>query len=177
MGMDYYIIPDEQTDCEDNFPESLSFFFEQVGGCGEYAEVEQVSRILQLDLSVFQELSYEDDDDMPAELNWHDIDTFADLIDDFIARIKRQPEYYTQVLHNPNHYSELNDLQQSVLASTNSADYQKQLEEMQKRPLHKYPPDRGYLSEGLLGADLEVLQQTLQCYKSRGVAKIRLMYM
>ncbi|HEX8506108.1 MAG TPA: hypothetical protein VF630_12135, partial [Hymenobacter sp.] len=59
--MDYYIIPEEETACEDSFPDGLSFFFEQVGGYGEAAEVEQVSRILQIDLSVFQETSLNED--------------------------------------------------------------------------------------------------------------------
>ena len=58
IGMSYEIIPDKQTRCVNDFGNGLSFFFEQVGGYEETAEVEQVSRILKIDLSVFQDVDY-----------------------------------------------------------------------------------------------------------------------
>lgn len=62
MGMNYYIVPNKQTNCENNFGNGLSFFFEQIGGYGEAAEVEQVSKILSIDLSVFQDVEYDPED-------------------------------------------------------------------------------------------------------------------
>ena len=62
MGKDYYIFTDKETDCTDDFPEGLSNFFEQVGGFGDTAEAEQVSRILGIDLSIFQDVQPADAD-------------------------------------------------------------------------------------------------------------------
>ena len=46
MGMSYEIIPNKQAECLNDLSEELSFFFEQVGGYGQTAEVEQISKIL-----------------------------------------------------------------------------------------------------------------------------------
>ncbi len=62
MGMSYEIIPNKPTKCVNDFGEGLFFFFEQVVGYEETAEVEQVSKILDLDLSVFQDVEYDYDD-------------------------------------------------------------------------------------------------------------------
>ena len=56
--MSYNLIPNKESKCENDFPGGLSFFFEQVEGYGETAEVEQVSRLLDIDLRIFQDIDY-----------------------------------------------------------------------------------------------------------------------
>lgn len=190
MGMDYYIIPESEVNCQHEFPESLSFFFEQVGGYEEYAEVSQVSRILQIDLSVFQEISYDDDENYggPVEEDeeeespddsptiWHDTATVVLVIDSLLAKITAFPDYYKQVLHNPTRKQDLNTLFQ-VTASGNEEKIKQGLEELESKPLFGYPSDYGYLSKGELVEDLKILRKTLMCYEDNGVSRFKLMYM
>jgi hypothetical protein len=187
MGMDYYIIPENETHCEDSFPDGLSFFFEQVGGYGESAEVEQVSRILQIDLSVFQETSlneeagFEDEDGAVYEGNeaqdiWHDTSAVAAIVDAFLAKIEAFPDYHEQVLHNPNPKQD-DDLLMQILALSDKSEMVRQFEALENQPLFSYPPDYGYLSQGKIVEDLKTLRQTLACYKSNGVIQFKLLYM
>ncbi|MBO2011491.1 hypothetical protein [Hymenobacter negativus] len=186
--MDYYIIPEEETTCEDSFPDGLSFFFEQVGGYGEAAEVEQVSRILQIDLSVFQEISFEEDeaydadeldeDEQPEEASiiWHDVDKVTAVVDSFLTKIEAFPDYHKQVLHNPNRNQDLESLLQ-ITTIGDEAEMVRQFQELENQPLFAYPPDHGYLSQGKIVEDLKNLRQTLACYKSSGVSQFKLLYM
>ncbi|WP_035566816.1 hypothetical protein [Hymenobacter sp. IS2118] len=189
--MDYYIVPEHEIACEDSFPDGLSFFFEQVGGYGEVAEVEQVSRILQIDLSAFQEISFEEDeeyDDFVAELEegehpkvetsiiWHDTDKTIALIDAFLTKIETFPDYHKQVLHNPNQNKRLESFLQ-ITTAEDEAEMVGQLQELINQPLFAYPPDYGYLSKGEIVEDLKNLRQTLICYKSSGVFRFKLLYM
>ena len=173
--MDYYIMPGGEAHCENDFPESLSFFFEQVGGYDDYAEVSQVSRILQIDLSVFQEISYDedeeyyspDDEDEEAEDSedspaiWHDTDAVILVIDDLLAKIAAFPDYYKQVMHGP--------------ARQQNEDFSLQMPD--NKLLSGYPPDYGYLSKGEIIEDLKTLRKTLTCYEENGVYKFKFMYM
>lgn len=188
--MDYYIIPDGEVACENEFPESLSFFFEQVGGYEEKAEVSQVSEILQIDLSVFQEISYDDDEgygefadeaeedesleDVPTI--WHDTATVISVIDNLLAKIAASPGYYKQVLHNPNRRKNLDALFK-VTASGDEEKIKQGLEVLESKPLFGYPSDYGYLSDGGLIEDLKVLRKTLTCYEESGVTRFKLLYM
>jgi hypothetical protein len=176
MGMDYYIVPNKQTNCKDDFGNGLSFFFEQVGGYGETAEVEQVSRILDIDLSLFQDVEYDPEDKEELERHWHSLDTFTSIVDTFIAKIKAQPEYHKKVVHNPNKQKQ-DDEFSKILYMQDSVKASKLLEELIKQPFYLYPPDYGYLSDGRILKDLQTLRKTLICYKKNGVTKVRLEYM
>ncbi|RPD49627.1 hypothetical protein DNI29_02165 [Hymenobacter sediminis] len=181
--MDYYLIPDQETDCENEFPERLSNFFEQVGGYDEHAEVSQVSRILQIDLSIFQQVSWEDDGledgegaDEPSTI-WHNLDTVTAVVDSFIAKIQQHPDYFTQVVHNPNRENDLNRLHHILSNAPDEAAAIKDAEEVITQPFYLYPPDRGYLSQGGLREDLHTLRHTLQRYKNCGIARVQFLYM
>ena len=189
MGMDYYIIPEVEVNCEHEFPEGLSFFFEQVGGYEEYAEVSQVSKILQIDLSVFQEISYDDEEEHSASFDeeeeaadnssstiWHSTVTVILLIDDLLAKIAAFPDYHKQVLHNPTRRSALESLLQVATAKDEESLKQK-LEEVESSRHFAYPPDYGYLSEGRIVEDLKTLRKTLACYEGSGASRFKLIYM
>lgn len=187
MGMDYFIIPDIQVECDDNFPEGLSFFFEQIGGYGEYAEVEQVSRILQIDLSVFQEISFEsegeyDEGNNESEVEeeshttWHDVKLIVDIVNALLNKIDAFPDYYKQVIHSPNRKNDIQKLMQTISKGENENAVH-QLETLQAHEFYNYPYDKDYLSKGKIVEDLIALRETLQCYQGKGVSKIKLLYM
>jgi hypothetical protein len=99
MGMSYFIFPNKKTSCKDNFPDRLSFFFEQLDGYDDKAEVAQVCKILHIDLSVFQDLDYNPEDQADADKHSHDIVSFTAIVDSLIEKIKTQPDYYKKVIH------------------------------------------------------------------------------
>lgn len=173
--MQYSIVPNRQTPCEDDFGNGLSYFFEQVGGYGDKAEVEQVSRLLEIDLSVFQDVEYVADDSAEIENHWHDLDSFIALVDDFMARIRAHPDYYKKVKHNPNKEKQDEAMSRALYAG-DSTQLEALTQKLQSDPLYEYPPERGYLKEGRLLKDLKTLRNTLDCYKKNGVTKVRLEY-
>ena len=175
MGMSYDIVPNKQTRCANNFGEGLSFFFEQVEGYGETAEVEQVSQIFKLDLSVFQDYDYVYDDTNEIKKHWHDVTMISSLVDTFINKIIASPEYYKQIHHNPDRDKQL-DEEQRLWQLTDTTERDRQLELLKKQPFYYYPPDYGYLSEGRLLTGLQTLKKTIDCYKRNGVTKIRFEY-
>ncbi len=177
MGMSYDIIPNKETKCTNDFGNGLSFFFEQVGGYGETAEVEQVSRIFKLDLSVFQDIDYDYEDNADIQKHWHDINTFLSIVETFINNINLNPEYYNQVHHNPADRNKQLDEESKLWELSDTLERDRKLEALRQQPFYYYPPDYGYLSNGRLLKDLNTLKSTLDCYKKSGVTKIRLTYM
>lgn len=176
MGMSYDIIPNKQTKCANDFGNGLSFFFEQVGGYDEKAAVEQISQILKLDLSLFQEIDYNYDDANDIEKHWHPLDTVSSLVDTFIHKILTHPDYYKQVHHNPDDRNKQVDEENRLWQLSDTVERDKQIEALHQQPFYYYPPDHGYLSQGRLLKDLRILKKTLDCYKKNGVTKIRFEY-
>lgn len=183
MGMDYYIVPDGQTECSNDFPEELSYFFEQVGGYGEYAQVEQVSKILQIDLSLFQQMSYEelDEEDEEAEPIWHDVQQIIELIDNLLQKIDGHPAYYNEVIYNSDQINQRQMSSQLIKRFVDGQMTEEQavqyLEKLQAAPNYRYPADNGYLTEGRIIEDLRALQNNLQCYQQDGIHRVKLVYM
>ena len=176
MGMNYEIIPNKQIKCSNDFGNGLSFFFEQVEGYGETAEVEQVSKILQVDLSIFQDVDYNYDDTTDVIKHWHALDSLIIIVDTLLDKIAAQPEYYKQVHHNPIDRNKQVDEESNLWKLTDSVERDKKIEGLRKQHFYYYPNDRGYLSKGRLIKDLQILKRTLNCYKKSGVTKIRFEY-
>ena len=176
MGMSYDIIPNKQTKCANDFGNGLSFFFEQIGGYGENAEVVQVSQILKIDLTVFQDIDYNYQDKIDIEKHWHDIDSLTSLVDTFINKIVAYPDYYKQVHHNPVDRNKQVDEEMRLLQLGDTVERYKKLEALHKQPFFYYPSDYGYLSEGRLLIDLQTLKKALNCYKKNGVTQVRFEY-
>lgn len=175
MGMSYSIVPNKPTTCANNFASGLSFFFEQVGGYEETAEVEQVSKILKINLVIFQDVDYNYQDKKDVEKHWHPISTTSSVVDEFIQKLVAHPGYYKQVHHNPDRAKQL-AAEQKLWDITDTAERSKQLEQLRKQPFYYYPPDYGYLSQGRLLRDLYALKKVLDCFKKSGVTKIRFEY-
>jgi hypothetical protein len=175
MGMSYSIVPDKQTTCKDEFGNGLSFFFEQIGGYGDNAEVEQTSKILDIDLSIFQDIDYDPEDKDELERHWHNLDTFTSIVDTFILKIETYPDFHKKVIHNPNKQQQ-DDQISKIIYMEDMRKATRLLEELEKKPFYYFPPDYGYLKEGRLLKDLKSLRKTLECYKKSGVSKVRLEY-
>lgn len=170
IGMDYSIEANVKTNCQDNFPSGLSFFFEQVGGYGDKSMVSQVERILNIDLSTFQEYDFIDNEES-SEKYWKNITKFESLIDKFISKIKANPKYYQKIKYNP--------IKLGVDFSSDPNEMKK-IEQNQKEyenhPMYGYPNDNKYLSSKAILKDLETLKNILKCYKKSGATKIKLNY-
>jgi len=90
VGMNYSIEANVKTKCNDDFPPRLSFFFEQIGGFGDKSMVTQVEKILNIDLSTFQEYDYMDNEES-SDKYWKNITKFEAVIDKLIFKINANP--------------------------------------------------------------------------------------
>ena len=173
--MTYFLVPDKKGSCSDDFPDGLSYFFEQIGGFDEKAEVAQVSRVLQIDLSVFQDVEYNYEDEKEVKKHWHNLPEFASIVDILIAKIKMTPDYYKKVIHDPDYQKHLEESIR-IGSSGDTTQYSQWLKEAEKSNYY-YPPDHGYLREGRILKDLNDLKKTLDCYQKNGVIRVRIEYM
>lgn len=170
IGMHYSIEADIKTNCQDNFPTGLSFFFEQIGGFGDNSMVSQTERILDIDLSTFQEYDFIDNEES-SEKYWKDITQFEFVIDEFISKMKANPTYHEKIKYNP--------IELGPAFSTDSNEMKKieqKREEYENHPMYGYPNDNKYLSSNAILNDLETLKKILKCYKKSGATKIKLSY-
>ena len=105
MSMNYFIYSDiEPEDTYDeeirdlsHFPYGLSFFFEQVGGYDECAEVSQVCELLNIDLDLFQNVDFPENPH--SSKTWQTIEVVVNKLDEFSQAIKKNPKYFEKVLH------------------------------------------------------------------------------
>ena len=178
MSMNYFIYPDKETKCKHDFPNGLSFFFEQVGGYGEHSEVSQVSKILNIDLSIFQhyDSSRPENEKYDDREFWNDIDTFINVIDLFVNKIQENKDYYKSVQYNPNQIKYDNQLE-NIWKIKDTTVRNKELDNLYKQPGFLCPLDYGYLKNGEILIDLNDLKQVFECLKKEGIKRIKLMYM
>jgi len=175
MGMDYYIENDLDDNRETRFPENLSYFFEQVGGYGETSIVSQVEKILNIDLYIFQktkplEIEFEDFGDV-TENNpndyWVECKLLWEKVNEFIEKARKHKGYFSKVLFNKEH--DLNKMFKMP--------YEELIAYQSEHPLSLFPPSDGIINESDLLKGFEILRDILLQYQSKGVEKVRLVYM
>lgn len=168
--MDYSIEANVKTECKDDFPPRLSFFFEQIGGFGDKSMVAQVEKILKIDLSTFQKYDYIDNEES-SDQYWKNITTFEAVIDKLILRINTNPKYYEKVKYDPikPEYAFSSDINEMKKIKAKEQEYE-------NHPMYSYPYDNKYLSSGAIVEDLKTLKDILKCYKKNGATKIKLSY-
>lgn len=172
--MDYSIVADKDNSCDDFFPEGLSNFLEQLPSSEYNSEVRQVSQILNINLDAF--LIYDDGSGDSEEQNyWQDIDAFITFVESFIDKIAENKEYFKEVRYTKN-VDSLNDQLHEVLHKKDEDLMKNLLDQLYANPDLSLPPDRGYLSDYRIVEDLNDLKRILDCYKSSGAAKIKLLY-
>lgn len=171
MSMTYLIEPNIKTLCKNEFPEGLSYFFEQFGGYADKSIVSQVEKVLDIDLKTFQEYDFPENDN-PSKKYWKEIKEFESVINLFINKIKSNPDYYKRIKYNP--------IKVVYGFSTDSLETKRinqTQKENQSHPMFGYPNDDDYLSSKAILKDLENLKALLNCYKKSGATKIKLTYM
>lgn len=170
MGMDYYIKANAETECEDNFPSGLSFFFEQIGGYGEKSMVSQVEQILDIDLSTFQSYDFMENEESDS-IYWKDINEFESVIDLLLKKIDANPEYYEEVKYHP-----ILPVYGFSTDSTKMAEMKRTQEEFENHPMYGYPNDHGFLSKRIIVKELKKLKSLISCYRKGGATMIKLNY-
>ncbi|KQK27108.1 hypothetical protein AR438_02575 [Chryseobacterium aquaticum] len=183
MGMDYYIEPKSENEHEDylNFPDTLSYFFEQAGGYDEKSIVSQIEKILDIDLSIFQktynaemEFEIEESDSNPLNENdsssddlWINTEDLIKKLEEFQEKIKINNNYFSQIIFNP--YND--DSKMSGMDIEDIIRYQKE------NPLTLYPANNGIVTEGNLSSSISELMKILEHLKIQNTKQIRLNYM
>jgi hypothetical protein len=168
--MSYFIEANIETNCEDRFPESMSYFFEQIGGYDEKSMVAQVESILKIDLSLFQHYDFPENP-KPASLYWIEIKKMKALLKTLKSKIKANPDYYNEVKYNP-----VQAIWGISTDSIENARFKQAQVESEEHPMFGYPNDVGYLSSNTFLKDIYALEAILNCYSRKGATKVKLSY-
>ncbi len=169
MGMYYYLIPETETNCTNDFPTGLSYFFDQVGGYGEYATVSQLESILNIDLSLFQKTFIEDESMFEEMEEYGEIKNAEQEYKKHKENTRIATDYILEIL------IEFRDglKKNKDFANTLKFNNNKTLPE-EVRAL--CPPEIEYYKNGKFINDLDTLILTLECYKKNGIKYLRLGY-
>jgi hypothetical protein len=176
--MSYFIVPNSETSCEGDFPDGLSFFFEQLEGYYETSEVSQVSELLEIDLSLFQEMDYalevrNTPDEAPF---WQNIDSVVLTVNTLINKIAENPDYYLFVRH----ITDKQKPDRQILLSANIKNKARAFDWFEKsyeQEPEMFPPNTGFLKNNEITTELKGLGALLDCYKKSGADKIKLVYL
>ena len=169
MGMYYYLIPETETECTTDFPSGLSYFFEQVGGYGEYATVSQLETELNIDLSLFQN-TFTNDESMFKEME--EYGQIENAEKEFINHKKKTRIKTESILKL------LIDFKKALKLSN---DFAKKIkfnndESLTEKIRVLCPPKIEYYNNGNFLNDINSLISTIECYKKDGVKNLRLGY-
>lgn len=169
MGMYYYLVPETETECTDDFPSGLSYFFEQVGGYDEYAVVSQLEIELNIDLSLFQNTYIEDEYLFEEMEEYGKIKSAKKEIIKHKEKTKIKTETMLSLLLDFKNVLHKNKDFVKKIKFNNNTDLPENIREL-------CPPKLAYYSNGEFLKDLNDLILILQCYKSNGVKYLRLGY-
>lgn len=173
MGMYYNIeLKNNEEIGYIDFPHSLSYFFEQIGGYEDKSIVRQIEKILKIDLSLFQKTYNDDFEDFDNEIDendfWINIEELINKLEEFKDKAEMNKNYFSKVILNPND-------DRNVYQDFNY-DYEKIINYQQENPLSLYPSDNGIINEKLLKNSINELLNTLEKIKRNGETEIRLIY-
>lgn len=187
MGMDYYIITSPELMDDSDFPEGLSYFFEQIGGYDKYSMVSQLEKILTIDLSLFQNIDHSQECDDTTDPVWQNIQSVIEKIVEFKTSLNSNADYAYKVKFNSEHpHSRLKKIADERRKSGTLKSEFEVLDEIMNGNIdpndfgdenRNYPPDTGYLREGRLMKDLDELEMTLKALKTNGIDKIKFLYL
>lgn len=169
--MNLYIHSENNKVEPQKMPEHLSQFFEQYHGFGEASEVAQVEVLLDLEMSMFQK--HTRDENKPE---WIDIVSITALTNKFISAIHANPNFSKGIKHTGIPAS---DFRTEFLHAQKNKDDIKLLtllKRWQNTPDSAFPPDTKYISDGKLLFDLVELEKILNFLWKMGVKKVALIY-
>ncbi|WP_420551287.1 hypothetical protein [Tenacibaculum aiptasiae] len=169
MGMYYYLIPETETDCTNDFPSGLSYFFEQIGGYDEYAAVSQLENELNIDLSLFQK-TFTDDESIFKEMEKYGQIKNAEIE---FKKHKKETRIKTESILEL--LIEFKITLEKNKGFTNKIKF-KNNQELPENIRILYPPEIEYYGNGEFVKDINDLIMILECYKKNGVEYLRLGY-
>nr|WP_315247601.1 hypothetical protein [uncultured Flavobacterium sp.] len=173
MGMYYNIeLKNNEEIGYIDFPYSLSYFFEQIGGYEDKSIVSQIEKILKIDLSIFQKTYNDDFEDFDNEIDenhfWINIEELINKLEEFKDKAEMNKNYFSKVV--------LNSIDDRNVYQDFNYDYEKIINYQQENPLSLYPSDNGIINEELLKNSINELLNTLGEIKRNGETEIRLIY-
>ena len=169
MGMYYYLIPETETNCTNDFPTGLSYFFEQVGGYGEYATVSQLENNVNIDLSLFQKTFTEDESMFKEMEEYGEIKNAEQEFKKHKENTRIATESILEVLIEFRNGLKKNKDFANTLKFNND-------KKLPKKVRALCPPEIEYYKNGEFIKDLDILILTLECYKKDGIKYLRLGY-
>jgi hypothetical protein len=172
-AMNIFIIPDHAPEHPHMMAPSLSQFFEMQLGWESESEAEQIGKLIGLDLSPYKKFAKETE---VKNAVWQDLSAVIDLTQQFIAKLKADPELYKRIQYSAMPQSHL---QEQLLRLTLEGEKEKIkafVKEWQHTPDSQFPPEIGYVRRGFLLEDLVQLEKMLQELAKDGAQKIQLHY-
>lgn len=158
MGMDYGIETKNGDGMKfDVFPSTLSYLFEQVGAYGEKSIVCQMEKLLNIDLSLFQN-TYNPEMDFEEEFDtddlWVSINELINKLLEFNTKAGANKNYFSKLVLNPNENGTFDE----------------------SNPLYYYPLASKFISENAINNTMIELLSYFEVLKSKGETEIRLVY-
>ena len=168
MGMYYRLEPYRQNKIEENkffwFPDTLSYFFEQVGGYEEFSEPSQIESLFGIDLSVFQ-ITYHPEEGVDRPIS---TTLLIEKVETFTSLIRGKSELFDDMMW----YSGSQDSRYKAIELHYEEGTEDSIPEV-----YFYPPNRSnYFTTGGLLKDLTELQSVLKKYKIKGIKEVQLIY-
>lgn len=157
MGMYYGIETKNGNGMEfDVFPSTLSYLFEQVGAYGDKSIVCQLEKLLNVDLSLFQntfnpEMDFEEEFD--TDDLWISIIEVANKLLEFKTKAEANKNYFSNIVLNSN-----------------------DVERDESNPMFYYPLANEFISETFINNSITELLTYLENLKNKGETEIRLVY-
>ncbi len=181
MGTQYYLVPEKETKCEDEFPGGFSAFLGSEDAYGEKSEYYKVCKATGKTLNFFAEKAVGFDDN--GEEVWIDIKTMKDTLMNFLhafdsihfdkfglaydPRKALLDSLYWEMLgesdFNGKFHTEYKKLDSAVMYDS-------------EHPYYFLPPDYKYISAKKLSRDLIFLINMLDCYSKEGSKRVKIVY-
>lgn len=149
MGMDYFF-SHENHDLyiKDGFPSDLGFFSERTGKYDDNAELRQIEKILNIDLSIFDHMKYDVDHDFEGYVLKISVSNLEEKVSKILQKTQSNPNYHKKIIYQKD--------------SSND---------------HRAKIVQDYIEKGYFRNDLIKIQNTLDIFSKNGIEKVEIRYM
>jgi hypothetical protein len=182
MGMHFVIKLDKKVECEDSFPNGLSWFFERSGAFMETSEYKQISLLLDIDLNIFDTSTHPYTEYGEPQGLVLKVDFFKSKVNEFINKLELNPNIDRKIIYDAKFK---NEEEQRNLMDIQFENMQKKLMGLELMDLTNsdldysttHPIRNDYISSGQLKNDLIELLSIITCYEKCGVKNATLIYL
>jgi hypothetical protein len=179
MGMQFSLVTEKFPEDEYEIPGRFYNYIEGEDAYGETSEYYILSQKIDLKLDLFIERAFPIDDDYSEGLT--EIQILKELLINYLDRISKINNPEELVAYDPR--KKLNEELYSKMLRSWDDEIQKQYDNLNREimedsshPYYFLPPDRGYLSEGKLKADLCELIKALESFERSGRSYIKIAF-